>query len=364
MAKKQSVGKRYGIAITKQYFGRQSGNAKLEAAGKRAAAKAVKEMDEAETINEEEFTDTIGYQEALNVYEAVKMAYSALTMQASNYILTGAIGLKGICKAEEEHCGLLCRPLLVFESEDSADVDSMGRPIDTNTETLEGFNTETEEGRAALMYAIVGNDNAYRYTNIGAAVCKGIYLKPTLINQNPAMTAQICDRGGNAFGGDDCAEGSIYADLLEVNESAHSLIEQAASMVADGIKGMKKYRFAAKVIEAFLGIDGAADCMAPSAAASSIAEMIERYWNPAAEELRSGRYVWRWNGSEERSSLYEEAIVSRFSDTTIKLIDTAEVEEDPPEEEVREAADKLTIEDMHSIGTFEAFIRRTYNVEA
>ena len=333
--RKETIGRRYGVAVAKEYFGRYLEDDELERSGENARARLNSEIEaDPEAATSEDASEMSDYIAALNVYDALQMATSAYTFQAVAYANRAARFLEEIAEAERSHALLCLRPLLIEEGdgleegefEDLGEIDAAG--------DISGF-----------LKAVRGNDEAGRLITNGHAVA----------HPKEGMLEGImkADRGLTGE----------YRSLFELREPhARAEVNQARAIIEESARYIDRYIFTAHLLEAFLKIDGVSEVIAPSNMTETARSNALGAFNYAVGLIAPG-YIVRFNrpnGEEEHPAragvIYAEAMIERargewlypieWEDRTETLINAA-----------HSAAKLMRHEDIARVSSLETFVK-------
>lgn len=286
--KKETIGRRYGVAVAKEYFGRNLPDEALEKSGARLKAKLDRAIDaDPELLTEEDAEEAGAYISAVDVWQGVRMAASAYCFQAVGYANLAARLIQEVIDAETAHTHTCTRPVLTFAGDGGETlVDAEGR--DEQKITLTDLRTlSPEEDPEGFIADMKNNDLIGRMGLIGQCV-----LVTKDIDEERRRRLQEEDRGWHEH----------YELLFELRRDAlKAFVQHAHNTLKTCAYYLDRYYFTAQLVEAFLKIEGVAEGIAPDSIISTARDSGVCVFNDSVEMLGRGSFIMRYNVTPETS---------------------------------------------------------------
>lgn len=267
--KKETIGRRYGIAIAKEYFGRNMRDEALTKSGERAKARLTREVQsDPDALTEEDGAEVSAYTTAIDVYEGIRMAANAYSLQAIANATRAARLLEQLEDAERAHTNMCLRPVLTFKGEDGeTPVDAEGR--DEQKITLTDLLTVSpEEEPEAFIEDMRNNDLMGRLGLVGK----------TLLLEKDSEAQRLLLQEGDRGSAED------YARLFELKRATLAQdVMNARRVIESSTRFLDRYTFTAYLLEAFLKIEGVAAFLVPQSALDSARRAGVDLFNSAVE---------------------------------------------------------------------------------
>lgn len=358
--KKETLGHKLGILEIKRYLARRTDDDALLEEVKKQEAKIITTAGGSINLDQEDSWEYFAYKDSVNTIEAIIPMYQANSQMISNYGERARNDLYRFHSAEAEHNDKLQQPLLVFGKDEAGNyLDADGQPIPT--EYAEPTAIEEDEiGQPVYKYDFERNDTVARLKQAGVALVQydsleGEY-KAAAQGEDWKQTQQTLDRK--------LSEDNRY--LMEAVAGHPSILPAYVNAIYKGLKEMRRWEYAAAVLEGFFKIEGIAEVITPGDLRYDAVITVLHYNNALSfidEELiqRHGK------GSEARiTTFFQEA-----REAWLKPIDF--FGEDPhllfgdkdhielvanafPKKAVKTAVKAMIYEDIANIGQFTRFI--------
>lgn len=352
--KKETIGRRYGIAIAKEYFGRNLPDEALEKSGARAKAKLYRAIDEdPELLTEEDAEEAGAYLSAIDVWQGMRMAASAYAFQAVGYANLAARLIQEVIDAETAHTRTCARPVLTFTGEGGETlVDAEGEDEQkiTLTDLADLEPAEDPEGFIADMKS---ND---------------LFGRMGLVGQSVLVTKDADKERRRRLQEEDREWHENYELLFELRrDGLKAFLDRARNTLETCAFYLDRYYFTAQLVEAFLKIEGAGDGIAPEAIISTARESGIDVFNDSVGMLGRGSFIMRYNVTPEMSDPaklnmaqggleYVDAMLNEAREwlTPVEWTDRSE----DLKKAAKAAAKEMTHEDIGRIARLEGFAIR------
>lgn len=289
--KKETIGRRYGVALAKEYFGRNTHNEDLRKSGERAKKRLNKLIEEdPEALTEEDGEEISAYISAIDVYEAERMAALAYVFQAIAYANRAARFIQQVADAERAHTYMCVRPLLVFiDTEKEEPVDAEGNSV--HTITLTDLSTvDPEEDPEGFIADMKSNDIVGRLGLIG---------KSALMEKDDPETRDRLQRADRGLPEDYEGLFELKRDLLkEEIANARRVIETSTYFI-------DRHIFTAQLLETFLKIEGVSDFIIHTGTIDTVRRTAVEAFNHAIS-LFDHDFVFRYSISPDSTNMAEE----------------------------------------------------------
>lgn len=341
MTSQESIAYRYGKAQARKYVGQVNGNKRQITAAQKVIDQITEELPE--TIHDTDISareiGEIGFaEEARNLYDFLRVSHSAYTMQAVAYTQQLGRYIEAVIHNEAAHNAIAARPLIVIGK------DEEGRPLGANGEPIEielvDLSTLDPEDEESFSKAIGQNDTAGRYL-----VYKHIHPADPI---DPHLEEWI-DRLNNDI--------QMPYHLIETKEAVIKQIAQnTRKALEESVRTLKLYQFAADILEAYWGVKGLSEVLAPPHETATALNLGVNDFNYFIELITVELTPLRFNAGKnpkEAGAQYVDTVIERIKEwfTPIGWYDPI------PEKEAKKAAKKLELLDISSNARFFSFLQ-------
>lgn len=352
--KKETLGRRYGVAFARIHFGPFMNDPGAVARGERMIDKLDRETKaDRHLFTAEDLVELDAYTSALNVYDAIQMAISAYVFEALTYANRAARLLAQVADAERTHTFLCLRPLLVFtDGEDAGPVDASGASIDIDTMLTDLSTLDHADDPEGFISAIKANDTIGRLRVAGSAT-----LVPQSAESKEAKRRKLqqVDR--------DSGRQSAYPALFELQQNALAQeVTNARSVIDHSTHYLDRYLFTAQLLETFLGIEGIAEAMLPAKTLAVVREAGIDTLNYHIEMFKYGfmlRYSVR-DGNPNGLEAGKEYVEDMLKEAREKWLCPVEWEDrsEALKKAGKAAARDMTPSDIRGVSALEAFVSK------
>lgn len=344
--KKESIGRKLGMLKIKKYI----------AVKNYCSPETLEKLNKQEArllrstngfIGDEEGTEYFDSLNSISTLEAIQAAYKANAQMVCNYAAKARENVTRFYEAENEHNRNLYAPLLVFgKDEDGNYLDIEGQKIPTEYTEYDYSELvpirEAEIGSDdynALTDHLKTDDLVTRLRQAGVALVSYETL-------DRADTFSWLRKAQQQFDRTIADNNRNY--LFEYFLFREELVGLYAEGVKDALKEMRRWEYAAAVLEDFLKIDSVITALIPPAFKVEAEAAIAEY-NEALALITDDLVQRRGKGSKE----YIATLLGKAKESWLKPI---ELYGELPEKAVKAAVKSLTFEDIVRINPFTSFI--------
>lgn len=343
---KQSIGRKYGLALAKRYLATAQGDAetakKLLQQRDRLEAE-INSLAVAHELTEADLEEINGYIAAMETMEAFKMAFAAFSMQAVAYAMKAGRNLDIVRDTEKMHTTVIGRPLQIFGGDEGQLLDAEGNPIPLGA-YVDLAQIDAAEDADGFVAALQQNDVSGRFFYHGAVMAvddgRPEPKEATKIKQ------QIIDRGGFIS----------YGGLFEIEApTLKDFISESRTQLVRSLYYVDYYLFAAEVLEAFYNLDGLAEVIAPKDILDTTAVAGHETYNIAVQGINED-LILRFQPGEDPAAAGRAYVTAMLEKAREEWLIPVAWETQSHTKEAKAAARELTAVELSTVGRFAAFI--------